>query len=399
MARPDKDKEKKLKPLILEGKLPTDAKGIKAFLNKTLGTADSPLNIAGTGADLESPEVMKGVVVHPTGILGLDRYLGIGGFLGGRILDVFGWEGTGKTLTALMIGAFFQSVGKRVAFVDAEGTLSPQMARSVGVNLDELIIIQSTPEKVMMGEDYLEAVKLLLQLGVEFIIVDSVPALVPGMTMQKKIGEGQKSVQAQMMSEGLQQMIPLLTSKKTSCVYFINQMRGVPMAMFGPSEKETGGNALKFYASVRLGVRKKEDIIEKIQMPDGRIVETQLGVRNVYTLEKNKTAIIPIDSLELDVYFQPKWGDRWVLHNGTEIMPGVDVMKDMVEVGVNNGVIKQESSWFTFGSHKCNGKAALANALKADAVAQVILREQVLSAGSLKPTPPPEEEAKKGKKA
>lgn len=315
---------------------------------------------------------------YSTGILSLDKYLGIGGLLGGRIVNVHGWEGSGKTLTALSVIAAFQRQGKRAAFLDAEGTFSTPMALSVGVDVENLVMIQSTPEHILSGEDYFSIIQMLIQSEVELIVVDSAPALIPKSRMEAQIGTGQKATHASMMSEGLQQLTAQLNAHRKSVVWFINQVRSKPMVMFGPTEDHTGGNALKFYASYSIDIRKKEDIIKKIPTKSGKNEETRIGVTVEAKLKKNKTATIAIEPISFDVYFITCTDADGITYNA-----GVDIYKDIVECAVSSGIIEQTSSWYSYGSLKTNGKDRMIQELrKADRSLIEEIRAKVLAAGT-----------------
>jgi recombination protein RecA len=344
-----------------------DPKSISEAINKYFKS-----NISGFATDEQ--HIASGTK-YSTGILSLDRYLGIGGILGGRIMDIYGWEGTGKTLTSLTVAASIQRQGGKAAFLDAEGTFSKSLAEAVGVNVDELIIIESTPERVLTGEDYFNAASMLVQSGVEFIIIDSVPALIPSSRLLATVGQGQKAALASMMSEGLSQLTSLITANKRSVIWFINQMRSKPMVMFGSPDDSTGGNALKFYASYRLMVRKVEDIVKKVPSANGEYEPKIIGVTVKATLQKNKTAVIPHEPITFDVYFENVTDE-----DGMTYSAGVDVYKDIMEVGIASGIIRQESSWFYYENIKGNGRRAFMDALRA-APPSIIqeIRDRVLS--------------------
>lgn len=364
-----------------QGFAPPKSKDTKSIISAINNYSKANLaSLAGEDERVSSDNPFK----YSTGILSLDKYLGVGGVLGGRIMNAWGWEGSGKTLTALSVIASFQAQGKKCAFLDAEGTLSNSMATAVGVNVDELIVVQSTPERILTGEDYFSIIQMLIQSEVELIVIDSTPALIPSQRMAATIGQGQKATHASMMSEGLQQVTALLNAHRRSVIWFINQVRAKPMQMFGPSEDHTGGNALKFYATYSLDVDKEQDIIKKVPQPNGRYEDSNIGVTVRAKLKKNKTAIIPIGHIEFDVYFK-----TCTDANGVTYQAGVDIYKDMVECGIANGVITQTSSWFSYGDIKTNGKDALILALrKADRSVIDEIRSKVLH-GDGKLVPPP----------
>lgn len=357
-----------------------DLKGLSDAINKHF-----KFNIGQVASEADDND-SSSIYRYPTNILSLDRYLGTAGLLGGRIFNIFGWEGTGKTLTGLTIAAAIQQmkfekselnpdgVG-RVAFLDAEATYSPSMAASLGVDPSRILLFRSSPEKIMTGEDYFALMGILIQNGIEFIIVDSAPALIPASRLTAVVGHGQKATQAQMMAEGLQQITTLLNAFQRSVVFFVNQMRMKPMVMFGPTDDHTGGTALKFFASYSLEVKKLGDIIKSVPNSRGSFDEKRIGVSIKASLHKNKTASIPVEDITWDVYFE-KTKDK----DGYEYSPGVDILKDVVEVGLMTGVIKQSSSWFTYGELKGNGKEALIAQLRAGGPPLLAkIREEVLN--------------------
>jgi recombination protein RecA len=361
------DEEKRKKPGTFTAPKARDVKSVSDAINKAMSA-----QVSGIMTDSKPGDHVQ-AFKYSTGILSLDKYLGIGGLLGGRILDIYGWEGTGKTLTALTVAAAMQRAGRKCAFVDAEGTLSRPLAKAIGVNVDDLIVIESTPERILSGEDYFNVIGMLIQSGVEFIIVDSVPAMIPTARMTAVIGQGQKATHASMMAEGLQQMTTLINAGKKSIVWLIDQIRAKPMVMFGPTEDSTGGNALKFYASYRLEVKKVDDIVKNVPTANGRFEDKAIGVSLKIKLHKNKTAVIPLDPISFDVYFETVTDS-----DGVTYRAGVDIYKDVVEVGVVNGVIKQESSWFSFGPIKTNGTAKFIDELRKSPELMEQIRAKVL---------------------
>lgn len=354
------DKNEKDRP-VPRGK---DLRALAESINKHFKT-----NIGGVATESELNDTSY-LYKYSTGILSLDKYLGTGGLLGGRVLNLFGWEGTGKTLTALTMGAAVQRMqfnqdtlnptGEgRVAFLDAEGTFSYSMARAVGIDTDKLLLFRSTPEKILCGEDYFALLAILVQNGIEFIIVDSVPAMIPGSRLTATVGQGQKATQAQMMAEGLQQVTTLLNAFQRSVVVFINQIRMKPMVMFGPTEDSTGGSALKFFASYALEVKKTADIIKQIPNGRGGFQEERIGVSIKAILDKNKTASIPVNPISYDVYFQTtKDKDNLQYH------AGVDIFKDLVNTGIDAGIIIQSGAWYNFEDLKAQGKDDFIEALR-----------------------------------
>ena len=369
------DKEKK-EYQVPHGK---DITSLTEAINKAMGG-----NICRTGTDVG--DIADTSYLYPTGILSLDKYLGIGGMLGGRIINIWGWEGVGKTLTALTVAGFMQKQkfipcagnveGRgRVAFLDAESTYSPSMAKSVGVDTASLLLFQSTPERILTGEDYFDIMKILVQNGIEMIIVDSLPALVPSSRMNATIGQGQKATSAVLIAEGLQQLTPLLNGFKRSTIWMINQKRMKPMVMWGPTEGHTGGEAIKFFESYSIEAKKRNDIIKKVPNSTGQFEERRIGVTIEAKLHKNKTASIPCEAIQYDIYFENVVDDE-----GMHYYPGVDIYKDVVQVAIQSGVIDKSSSWYTYGDIKTNGEAAFIDVLRASdpAILQKI-RSEVLS--------------------
>ncbi len=345
-------------------------------------------NISTMASDAEEPD--SGFIhKYPTGILSLDKYLGTGGLLGGRIMNIWGWEGTGKTLTALTVAAHVQKLrfeptalnpqGEgRVAFLDAEGTYSPSMANSVGVDASKVMLFKSTAERLLTGEDFFNIIGILIQNGIEMIIVDSCPALIPSSRLTAVIGQGQKATQAQMMAEGLQQVNAFLNSFRRPIVWFINQVRMKPMVMHGPTEDHTGGAALKFFSSYSLETKKydRDDIVKMVPVKGGQGYEMRtIGVRIQGTLHKNKTATIPQKSIEYDVLFETVT-DK----DGVSYTAGVDIYKDIFQTALMCGVIRQTSSWYSYDDLKTNGEDQFIAALrKADISLLNKIRDEVLN--------------------
>ena len=229
-----------------------------------------------------APEIKdKPIIIIPAGILSLDLAIGNGGFVAGRVLDIYGWEGVGKTLMCLAIAGYIQrctkydsqgNIVQRVAaMLDAEGTFSKQFAASAGVDTENLILIQSTPDKILSGEDYFDIMTTLVSMGVDYMIVDSCPALVPSTVIINDTGEGKLASQAQLMSMGLAKNTPYINACGQTLVHFVNQMRGKPMDIY-KTEQETGGNALKFYSSYRFKVVRAVPILKKVLGADGGYV-------------------------------------------------------------------------------------------------------------------------------
>ncbi len=376
-------KEKEEKYVLPKGK---DLSSLSASINKLMGGTVSAL--ASDTEEFDTNHIRK----YPTGILSLDKYLGTGCLLGGRVFNIFGWEGSGKTLTALTVAANIQRLkfepsstnltGEgRVAFLDAENTYSPSMAAAVGVDPNKLMLFRSTPERLLTGEDYFNLLGILIQNGIEMIIVDSVPALIPSSRLTAVIGQGQKATQAQMMAEGLQQVNAFLNAFRTPIVWFVNQMRYKPMVMHGPTEDHTGGAALKFFASYSLQTQNydRDDIVRSVPNSAGNGYEMRkIGVRVKATLHKNKTATIPQNSIEYDVLFETVTDEK-----GVQYYAGVDIYKDVFQTALMCGVIKQTSSWYGWGDIKENGEDNFIKQLRAAPVEVVNkIRDEVLNGPS-----------------
>lgn len=269
-----------------------------------------------------------------SGSLGLDIALGIGGFPRGRIIEIYGPESSGKTTLALHAVAEAQKSGGTCAFVDAEHALDPSYARKLGVNIDNLIISQ--PDT---GEQALEIADTLVRSGaIDVLIVDSVAALVPKAELEGDMGDSHMGLQARLMSQALRKLTGSI--HKTNCmVIFINQIRQKIGVMFGNPETTTGGNALKFYASVRLDIRRIGSIKDKDQ-----VVGNQTRVKVV----KNKMAP-PFKVVDFDIMY----GE------------GVSKTGELIDLGVSAGVVDKAGSWYSMGSQRIGqGKESARQFLK-----------------------------------
>ena len=256
-----------------------------------------------------------------TGSLGLDIALGIGGLPKGRIIEIYGPESSGKTTLTLHVVAEEQKKGGVCAFVDAEHALDPQYAKKLGVNLDELLISQ--PDT---GEQALEIVDTLVRSGaVSLVVVDSVAALTPKAELEGDMGDATVGAQARLMSQAMRKLTASI-SRSNCMVIFINQIRMKIGVMFGSPETTTGGNALKFYASVRLDIRRIGSIKDR---------EEVVGNTTRVKVVKNKVAP-PFKQVEFDIMY----GE------------GISKTGELIDLGVKAGVVEKSGAWFSFGDER-----------------------------------------------
>ena len=284
----------------------------------------------------DNKKKLKDIEVISTGSLALDTATGIGGVPKGRIVEIFGPESSGKTTLTLHIVAEAQKKGGNAAFIDVEHALDPTYAEKIGVDVQNLLISQ--PDD---GEQALEITESLVKsCQLDVLVIDSVAALVPRAEIEGTMGDSHMGLQARLMSQAMRKLTGIV-SKSNTCVIFINQIRHKIGIMFGNPETTTGGNALKFYSSLRLEIRRKA------QLKDG---ENIIGNRTTVKVAKNKLAP-PFQRVEFDILYGQ----------------GISYEGDLIEKAVDANIIIQSGSWFSYKEEKISqGKENLRQKLKDD---------------------------------
>lgn len=293
------------------------------------------------------------IAVIPTGSIGLDIALGVGGFPRGRVIEIYGPESSGKTTLALNAVAQAQKAGGGAAFIDAEHALDVAYAEKIGVNVRDLLISQ--PDT---GEQALEVTETLVRSGaLDIVVVDSVAALVPRAEIEGDMGDSLPGLQARLMSQAMRKLTSAISKSQTTVV-FINQIRMKIGVMFGNPETTSGGNALKFYASVRLDIRRIESIKSE---------QEAVGSRVRVKVVKNKVAP-PFKQAEFDIYFNE----------------GISRAGEIIDLGADKGVIEKAGAWYSYsGNRMGQGRENTKQYLKSNPEVALEIESKILEAFNL----------------
>ncbi len=324
------------KPADVKTVVETEVPKLSAAKSRDLETAISTITKSfGEGAIMRlGSQVSRPIEVIPSGALAIDLALGVGGVPRGRIIEIYGPESSGKTTLMLHLIANAQKAGGVAAFIDAEHALDPGYAKKLGVDLDNLLVSQ--PDS---GEEALTICETLARSNaLDIIVVDSVAALVPKAELEGEMGMATMGMQARLMSQALRKLTAILSKAKTTCL-FTNQLREKVGVMFGNPETTPGGKALKFYASVRIDIRRKDAIKDNA----GTVLGNHVKVKIV----KNKVAP-PFAEAEFDIIFNH----------------GIDKEGSTLDVGIENGVVEKKGAWLQFAGELIGqGKEAARKAL------------------------------------
>jgi recombination protein RecA len=324
------------KPADVKAVVETEVPKLSAAKSRDLETAISTITKSfGEGAIMRlGSQVSRPIEVIPSGALAIDLALGVGGVPRGRIIEIYGPESSGKTTLMLHLIANAQKAGGVAAFIDAEHALDPGYAKKLGVDLDNLLVSQ--PDS---GEEALTICETLARSNaLDIIVVDSVAALVPKAELEGEMGMATMGMQARLMSQALRKLTAILSKAKTTCL-FTNQLREKVGVMFGNPETTPGGKALKFYASVRIDIRRKDAIKDNA----GTVLGNHVKVKIV----KNKVAP-PFAEAEFDIIFNH----------------GIDKEGSTLDVGIENGVVEKKGAWLQFAGELIGqGKEAARKAL------------------------------------
>ena len=332
----------------VEPKLDAAAAKAAATRERELEAAISSITKAygdGSIMRLGAAQALRKIDVIPTGGLAIDLALGVGGLPRGRVIEIFGPESSGKTTLMLHVIANAQKAGGLAAFIDAEHALDPAYAKKLGVNLDDLLVSQ--PDS---GEEALSICETLVRSNaLDVIVIDSVAALVPKAELEGEMGMATMGMQARLMSQALRKLTAILGKSKTTCV-FTNQLREKVGVMFGNPETTPGGKALKFYASVRIDIRRKETLKDAAGNAMGNITKVKIV--------KNKVAP-PFTEAEFEIIYNH----------------GINKEGSIIDVGLTHGVVEKKGAWLQFngdliGQGKEAARAALAD--KPDLAKQIV---------------------------